>query len=244
MQNTEIHIIPTGELATNSIAVARDGACALFDPAGDPDAWVAWLAAHKLRPAAIYLTHGHFDHMTAVAELTARFNIPWFMNNADRPIVNMNNSLGRLPLYDKNSVFAGFPGFVTPHVPIPAGDNSALPVSAPGSPRDLSRGADKAEMTDIEILPGIIAQVIPTPGHTPGGVCFYLPAEKLLISGDTLFADGVGRADMPLGNYRHLMESVARIRAMNLPDDTRIIPGHDRESTIGAVKTENRFWNL
>lgn len=82
-------------------------------------------------------------------------------------------------------------------------------------------------------------KIIETPGHTPGGVCYYFPAEKLLLAGDTLFAGSVGRTDLPGGNMATLMRSLAKLTS--LPDDTLVIPGHGMHTTISAEKASNPF---
>lgn len=78
-------------------------------------------------------------------------------------------------------------------------------------------------------------QVIHTPGHTPGGVCFYVPEARLLFSGDTIFRMGVGRTDLQGGSYQNLMESINN-KLFLLPDDTVILPGHGPSTTIGDEK--------
>jgi glyoxylase-like metal-dependent hydrolase (beta-lactamase superfamily II) len=81
--------------------------------------------------------------------------------------------------------------------------------------------------------------VIETPGHTPGGVCYHFPEERLLLSGDTLFAGSIGRTDLPGGDYATLKASLVKLTA--LPDDTEVIPGHGRFTTIGIEKDSNPF---
>ncbi|MCR5050377.1 MAG: MBL fold metallo-hydrolase [Paludibacteraceae bacterium] len=76
--------------------------------------------------------------------------------------------------------------------------------------------------------------VIPTPGHTPGSVSLYLPEEKTVFSGDTLFRNGCGRTDLPGGNSYQLMESLSRL--MTLPADTQVYPGHGETTTIEEEK--------
>jgi glyoxylase-like metal-dependent hydrolase (beta-lactamase superfamily II) len=82
-------------------------------------------------------------------------------------------------------------------------------------------------------------EIIETPGHTPGGVCYYFPAEKLLLAGDTLFAGSVGRTDLPGGDMATLMRSLKKLT--DLPGDTLVIPGHGMHTTISAEKASNPF---
>ena len=82
-------------------------------------------------------------------------------------------------------------------------------------------------------------EIIETPGHTPGGVCYYFPAEKLLLAGDTLFAGSVGRTDLPGGDMATLMRSLKKLT--DLPGDTLVIPGHGMHTTISAEKVSNPF---
>ncbi|MDF3130199.1 MBL fold metallo-hydrolase [Kiritimatiellaeota bacterium B1221] len=77
------------------------------------------------------------------------------------------------------------------------------------------------------------------PGHSPGSVAFHFPEEKLLIGGDVLFKGSVGRTDLPGGNTAVLMNSLRRLA--ELPDDTRVIPGHGPATTIGTEKRSNPY---
>ena len=90
---------------------------------------------------------------------------------------------------------------------------------------------------DTSLIEG--CEVIETPGHTPGGVCYYFPADKLLFSGDTLFNYSVGRTDLPGGDMATLMASLQKLLA--LPDEVQVIPGHGPTTTIGAEKRGNPF---
>ena len=80
-------------------------------------------------------------------------------------------------------------------------------------------------------LGGQQIEVIHTPGHTPGGVCFYVPSENLLFTGDTLFAESIGRTDLPGGDYEMEISSI-RERLLPLPDLTKICCGHGPSTTI------------
>jgi hydroxyacylglutathione hydrolase len=83
-------------------------------------------------------------------------------------------------------------------------------------------------------------QVIDTPGHTPGGVCFHCAAQKILYTGDTLFQRSIGRSDFPGGNGPQLINSI-RTQLLILPEDTQVFPGHGGSSTIGDEKELNPF---
>lgn len=79
-----------------------------------------------------------------------------------------------------------------------------------------------------------------TPGHAPGHVVFYLKDEGILIGGDTLFRDSIGRTDLYGGDFNQLEQSI-RTQIYTLPDDTRILPGHGPETTVGYEKKHNPF---
>lgn len=90
------------------------------------------------------------------------------------------------------------------------------------------------------VLGGMKCIVIQTPGHTPGGVSLYFPADKAVFTGDALFYRSIGRTDFPYGNHAQLLHSV-QDRLFTLPDDTVVYPGHGPETTIGCEKRENPF---
>jgi hydroxyacylglutathione hydrolase len=79
--------------------------------------------------------------------------------------------------------------------------------------------------------------VIHTPGHTPGGICLH--GENLLFAGDTLFRGSVGRTDRPDGNMEHLLLSLKKLALLN--PETRVLCGHDEETTIGLEMKSNPF---
>jgi hydroxyacylglutathione hydrolase len=81
-------------------------------------------------------------------------------------------------------------------------------------------------------------QVLHTPGHTPGHVCFYEAAQGVLFDGDVLFRRGVGRADLPGGNWGQLLHSIRQV-LFALPDETVVYSGHGPPTTIGEEKRLN-----
>ena len=87
----------------------------------------------------------------------------------------------------------------------------------------------------------LVAQVLHTPGHTPGSVGFYLSSPSpLLLAGDTLFADSVGRTDLPGGSLADIERSI-REKLYVLPGDTRVIPGHGPATSIAHEREHNPF---
>ena len=82
--------------------------------------------------------------------------------------------------------------------------------------------------------------VLHTPGHTPGGVCFYCEAEGILFSGDTLFQCSIGRTDLPGGNMQVEIDSV-RERILTLPDSVQVLPGHGPSTTVGFERSNNYY---
>ena len=83
-------------------------------------------------------------------------------------------------------------------------------------------------------------RAIATPGHTKGSGCFYFEEDKILISGDTLFQESVGRTDFPTGSMGTLVRSI-KDKLMVLPDDVKVYPGHGESTTIGYEKENNPF---
>ena len=83
-------------------------------------------------------------------------------------------------------------------------------------------------------------QVLHTPGHTPGGCCLYLEEQGKVLTGDTLFAEGVGRTDFPGSSHEALMHGI-RTKLMTLPDSTVAYPGHGPSTTIGHEKRYNPY---
>lgn len=83
-------------------------------------------------------------------------------------------------------------------------------------------------------------RLIATPGHTVGSCCYYFEEDGLLIAGDTLFQESVGRTDLPTGSAGTLVRSI-KDKLFTLPDDTKVYPGHGDSTTIGYEKQYNPF---
>jgi hydroxyacylglutathione hydrolase len=132
------------------------------------------------------------------------------------PILFNENDMPLLKMMDEQ---AGWIGVPTPEVAPP--DSSLT--------EGLTVGLDRYP-----------AQVLHTPGHTQGSVCLHFAPLNLVVAGDTLFAGSIGRTDLPGGDGRQIIDSI-KTRLMPLPDETRVIPGHGPDTTIGMEREQNPF---
>ena len=189
--------------------------CVMVDPGcyapEEAAALREFISSKGLSPKAIWLTHGHFDHIFGVADLIRDYSIPVMLSPLDKTIK------------ERAGVFAAILGLRRP-------DTSF----------------ETVELADGQILrfaqddKSPAFKVIATPGHTPGCVCFYSESEKLLLSGDTLFADAIGRTDLEGGDYDDEIKSVME-KLMILPGDVDVLPGHGPATSIAVERTSNPF---
>ena len=122
-------------------------------------------------------------------------------------------------LYDQLDVQAGWLGMKTP-------ERAEIDVAA--------REGDELTLGPAKF------QILQTPGHTQGSLSLWIPAENKLVAGDTLFRDSIGRTDLPGGDGRQILRSIAT-KLLPLPEDAVVIPGHGPSSTIGREKRLNPF---
>ena len=127
------------------------------------------------------------------------------------------------------------------------GDDKFLVDSAPEQGRMFGFEVENIPSVDIDIkdlkeikFGNTTFQIIHTPGHSPGHVCFYHPENKILFSGDTLFRESIGRTDLPGGDYSWIMKSILQ-KLIPLGGDVKIYPGHGPHSSIGYELLYNPF---
>lgn len=108
-----------------------------------------------------------------------------------------------------------------------------LPNNLPPPDRHLAHG-------DRVVAGGLALDVIHTPGHTPGSLCFQVAGEPLLLAGDTLFQRSIGRTDLPGGDFAAIERSI-RTRLYTLPEETVVVCGHGPETVLGEEMEENPF---
>lgn len=173
----------------------------------------SFIKENGLAPAAVYLTHGHFDHIFGLAEARRLWpGIPIFIGQEDMRFIE-NGYRGTISLLK-----AADPLFLSRY---------AAPL-IDEMPDDLSGYGESADPFTV----------IPTPGHTPGSVSLWSREEKVIFTGDTLFAGSVGRTDLG-GSMHDLLESVRKLK--ELPPDTLVLPGHGPMTDIGTELSSNPY---
>jgi len=205
--------VPAWLAETNAYILADEtgGQAVVIDAPPEPDAIGAVLIQNDLTLSAVILTHGHIDHTGGSGELARATGANVYVHPDD-------DFLTLHPVEQLQAMF----GMTPPGV-----------YDVPEKFEGLSDG-DRIGLAGLEF------EVRHTPGHTPGHCCFYLEEEETLLSGDQLFAGSIGRTDFPYGSLAALMTSMEQ-KVMVLPDDTRVLPGHGPETTIGRERLGNPF---
>ncbi len=209
MGKMEIFHLRLGMIQTNCYLVTNKETkkLVIVDPGDEAEKVSGFIDREGYVPVAILLTHGHFDHVMAAADLHKKYNIDIYAHEAEKetmenPEINACGMIGRHETY-----------FATKYV----------------------------KDGDVLDFAGFHFKVLHTPGHTPGGVCYYEEFEHTLFSGDTLFCQSVGRTDFPRGSMSQLVRSIKE-KLLVLPDYVDVFPGHEGVTTIGDEKTYNPYF--
>jgi len=187
--------------------------CAVIDPGDDGNRIIAFLDGHKLFPAYILLTHGHFDHIGAVSVLAKEYrgrvaekSVTIAIHEADAEYLGPESPAIH---YQSLKTVFGDSEFISP-----------LLEPQPSPDLILNEGDTIGSLTVLHL-----------PGHTPGSIGFWDKEAGVLFSGDTLFCGGYGRTDLPGGNTKQLINSLTRLFVMD--GEIIVYPGHDAITTIG-----------
>lgn len=202
-----IKLKPLSVCDTNSYIVATEKKnAALIDAPADADYILGEIEKRGLTLKMILLTHGHFDHVGAVADLAERTGCEVFIHELDLKKLSEDTDGLLINLFRVRGL-------------------------------RLYGGATAITEDDVIKLDELEFDVLHTPGHTSGSVCYI--TGDVMFTGDTLFARSVGRTDMPDGNYANLMYSMEKIK--DLGGNLRILPGHMCETSLDSERKYNPY---
>ncbi len=213
MAGLKIGRMVLGMCQTNCYFVYREGKeeAIVIDPADYGEKIYHTLKQNGFRVVGVFLTHGHFDHIWGCDDLRRAAAADGISFK-----IYASEQEKELLLDERKNVSkqAGRAYTVEADTYVREGEEITL-----------------ADMT---------CKVIETPGHTQGGCCYYFEEEGMLLSGDTLFQESVGRTDLPSGSMGTLVRSIKE-KLFILPDETVVYPGHGDSTTIGYEKKYNPF---
>ncbi len=211
----DIKVIPVNILGENCYVVSDDTREAVVIDCGaftdeDRSQVSDYIKNCRLSVRHHLCTHMHYDHCFGAAFMWQNFHVAPEFNKADEPIYE---GMGA-------EIFGWMAQTMKGNL-------------SPAAARYLAEG-DEISFGHHALT------VLHTPGHTPGGICFYCAAEKAVFVGDTLFYCSVGRTDFPGGDGETLWKSI-RNKLFNLPEGTLVYPGHGLHTEIGFEKTHNPY---
>lgn len=208
MSKIKIETLVLGHMQTNCYFLYNEDVreAVIVDPADRTKEIIARLEALNLKPCAILLTHGHFDHILSVNDIKEKYDVLVYSQLEEKEVLEASN----INLSDKYN----------------------KPVSI--SPDVLLKDGEELVLGQVPI------RVIHTPGHTIGSTCYYVEEADILVSGDTLFFEDVGRCDLPTSNFESILHSI-REKLFILKNETKVYPGHGFSSTIGHEKDNNSY---
>lgn len=218
MAEIKIGRMVLGVCQTNCYFLYKTGTpeAIVVDPADNGARIADALERNGFRVAGILITHGHFDHILGCDALKAAANEAAEKVGAEPVKVYACEEEKELLKDGRLNLSTGMSG-----------------------PCSLEADVYVKDGEEITIA-GMTCKVITTPGHTVGGCCYYFEEAGILVSGDTLFQESVGRTDFPTGSMSTLVRSIKE-KLFILPEDTLVYPGHGDSTTIGSEKKYNPF---
>lgn len=212
--------------------------CAIVDPAPEAsfeDAQLTqYIEQEQLTVTHILLTHAHVDHITGLRQVCEHYHLPVNMHPEGRKLLRQAEAWGAMM------------GFAVDNM----GDLEVVELNDGDVIELVESGKRKVESGATQDTPDNLSTFhspLPTriecryvPGHCPGCLCFVVPNEKAVLTGDALFHFSIGRTDLPGGDYPTLIDYLKR-RILTLPDDYTVLPGHGIASQIGKERKYNSF---
>lgn len=194
----------------NTYYLENDTHLIIVDPGSDWGKIRAKIESLGKPIAAILLTHTHYDHILSLDLVRETFGQP--------PVYVAASEASWLYEPEKNGL----------------GRHPELPELI------FSPAEEVFQYETPYDLAGFHFSVVPTPGHSIGGVSFVFPNQELVITGDALFKETIGRTDLPTGNFDQLIHSI-QTQLLTLPDHYSVHPGHGYNTTIGNERRYNPF---
>jgi len=210
-----LETFPVGTLGCNCSLLydEKTREAIIIDPGNDAVLVLQQIAKHQLKVQKLVHTHAHFDHIGHSNSIRSATHATMYLHKGD---LFLYEALAQQGLWFGQTVDTEI--------------------------REIDHWLEHEETIGFSSSSSPFLQVLHTPGHTPGSCSFYCEglATPILFSGDTLFANSVGRTDLPGGNSEQLLESIHQ-RILPLPGETVCIPGHGVRTKLEREKRHNPF---
>lgn len=203
-------LLNESDYVSNTYILSEDKHAVVIDPGnGETPSIVDFLMRHDLKLDAVLLTHGHFDHFRGLSFLLKAF--------PNTPVY----------MHELETDFLHNPRLNCSYL-----DDKIAPVMLDVVAHGLTDN-EKINLLKKDFY------LIHTPFHTQGSACYYIPEEKMVFTGDTLFRGAIGRSDLPTGSPRSIIQSLSKLKS--LPPETKVYPGHEKSTTIEREMKFNTY---